>query len=72
MRPWKKPNSKKKEEAMNFNDWDDDGEPPDEMNAAEVYCRNDAEELLAINWRLILQTERQYQESRAAGTGAGI
>lgn len=49
---------------MNFNDWDDDGEPQDEMNAAEAYRRSDVEELLAINWRLILRIERQYQEQR--------
>jgi hypothetical protein len=49
---------------MNFNDWDVDGDLPDEMDAAEAYRRSDAEELLAINWRLILQIERQYQEQQ--------
>jgi hypothetical protein len=49
---------------MNLNDWDDDGEPPDEMDAAEVYRRDDVVELLAINWQLILRIEREQEEQR--------
>ena len=49
---------------MNFNNWDDDGEPPDDRDVAEVCRRNDVEELLAVNWQLLLRIEREQQEQR--------
>ena len=49
---------------MNLNDWNDDGEPPDDLDVAEAYRRSDVEELLAINWRLILRIEREHKEQR--------
>lgn len=49
---------------MNFNDWNNDGEPPDDRDVAEVYRTNGVEELLAINWQLILRIEREQEEQR--------
>jgi len=49
---------------MNFNDWNDDGEPPDDLDVAEGCRRSDVEELLAINWQLILRIEREQEEQR--------
>ncbi len=49
---------------MNFNDWDDDGRSPNDRDVAESYRRGDVEELLTINWRLILRIEREEEEQR--------
>jgi hypothetical protein len=49
---------------MSLNDWNDYGEAPDELDVAEVYPRSDVEELLAINWRLLLRIEREREEQR--------
>ncbi|MGH9842216.1 MAG: hypothetical protein ACREEM_25980 [Blastocatellia bacterium] len=49
---------------MNLNDWDDDGEPPDDEVFGEEYRGGGVEELLAINWQLILRIEREQEEQR--------
>ncbi len=49
---------------MNLNDWNDGGEPPNDLDVAEEDRRSDVEELLAINWQLILRIEREQEEQR--------
>ena len=52
---------------MNTHDWEDRVRPADETSVGYeqfLSSGSDVEELLAINWLLVLQIEQEYEEQR--------